>query len=52
MKALAFAEAAEESGVEGAAEFAAGLRQRVGILGRISAWFLARSLYGKFNREA
>ena len=52
VKALAFAEAAEESGVEGAAEFAAGLRQRVGILGRISAWFLARSLYGKFNREA
>lgn len=52
VKALAFAAAAEESGVEGAAEFAAGLRQRVGILGRISAWFLARSLYGKFNREA
>ena len=52
VKALAFAEAAEESGVEGAAEFAAGLRQRVGIIGRICAWFLARSLYGKFNREA
>lgn len=52
VKALAYAEAAEESGVEGAAEFASGLRQRVGIIGRIYAWFLARSIYGKFNREA